>query len=131
MDHDWDQDVGVFTATELEDWAHLASVGHLTQRSAEILATGFCQSEEDCPLQSYQGQSTYSLSALEGKALDAVSPVNWTLVMETGKYMCLAGGGAYILSSLLHLVNCIRQYRRRRAAINGARPVPTEEIPLQ
>ena len=24
--HDWDQDVGVFTATELEDWAHLASV---------------------------------------------------------------------------------------------------------
>ena len=26
MDHDWDQDVGVFTATELEDWAHLASV---------------------------------------------------------------------------------------------------------
>ena len=53
-----DQDVGVFTATELEDWAHLASVGHLTQRPAEILATGFCQSEEDCPLQSYQGQST-------------------------------------------------------------------------
>ena len=50
MDHDWGQDVGVFTATELEDWAHLASVGHLTQRSAEILATGFCQSEEDCPL---------------------------------------------------------------------------------
>ena len=130
MDHDWDQDVGVFTATELEDWAHLASVGHLTQRSAEILATGFCQSEEDCPLQSYQGQSTYSLSALEEKALDAISPVDWTLVMETGKYMCLAGGGAYILSSLLHLVNCIKQYRRRRAATNGARPVPAEEIPL-
>ena len=41
MDHDWEQDVGVFTATELEDWAHLASVGHLTQRSAEILAVNW------------------------------------------------------------------------------------------
>ena len=28
-------------------------------------------------------------------------------------------------------VNCVKQYRRRRAAVNGARPVPTEEIPLQ
>ena len=92
MDHVWDQDVGVFTATELEGWAHLASVGHLTQWSAEILASGFGQSEEDCPLQSYQGQST---------------------------------------SSLLHLVNCIKQCRRRRATVNGARPVPAEEIPLQ
>ena len=51
--------------------------------------------------------------------------------MEIGKYMCLAGGGAYLLSSLLHLVNCIKQYRRRMAATNRARPVPTEEIPLQ
>ena len=51
--------------------------------------------------------------------------------METGKYRRLAGGGAYILSSLLHLVNWIKQYRRRRAALNGARPIPAEEIPLQ
>ena len=131
MDHDWDQDVGVFTATELEDWAHLASVGHLTQRSAEILATGFCQSEEDCPLQPYQGQSTYSLTTLEEKVLDAVSPVNWTLMKEIGQYVCLFGGGAYIFSALLHLANFVKQYRRRKAAVNRGGPVPAEEIPLQ
>ena len=26
-------------------------------------------------------------------------------------------------------VNCVKQYRRRRAAVNGVRPIPTEEIP--
>ena len=103
----------------------------LLSRSAEILATGFCQSEEDCPLQSYQGQSTYSLSALEEKVLDAISPVDWTLMMEIGKYMCLVGGGLYLLSSLLHLVDIIKRFWRRRATTNGARPVPAEEIPLQ
>ena len=128
--HDWDQDVGVFTATELEDWAHLASVGHLTQRSAEILASGFCQAEEDCPLQSYEGQSKYSLSALEEKILDAVSPVDWFIVGEVARYACLVGGGLYLLSFLQHLVSCVKLCQRRRAANRRTRPATAEEIPL-
>ena len=75
MDHDWDPDVGVFTATELGDWAHLASVGHPRQRSAEVLATGVCQAEDECPLQPYQGHSIYSLPTLEEKVMNTVSPV--------------------------------------------------------
>ena len=129
--HDWDQDVGVFTATELEDWAHLASVGHLTQRSAEILASGFCQAEEDCPLQSYEGQSKYSLSALEEKILDAVSPVDWFIIGEVARYACLVGGGLYLLSFLQHLVSCVKLCQRRRAANRRTRPATAEEIPLR
>ena len=105
--HDFHQNLGVYTESELREWTHMVSVGHLSKWTTETLSTGLCQSQGDCPLQRYNGQQSFSLSALESQIEEAITP-DW---MVMAHFVCsiigtVGGFGWWITVALYLLVVC-------------------------
>ena len=94
--HDFDQNIGVLTESEIRDWTHMVAQGHLNHWTAETLTSGICQSQGDCPLQAYAGQPSFSLFALEEKVVHAITP-DWIPALCKGcRIVGNVEGGLYI-----------------------------------
>ena len=94
--HQWGQDLGVLTESELRDWDHLLVQGHLREWTAETLSTGFCKGEGNCPLQTYEGAPSFSLSTLENRIIEAMTGIDIEKLKLAGLWSGVAGGYGFV-----------------------------------
>ena len=77
LHHQFDRQGGLYSVGELRQWQHLQEVPHYQRLLTADLAQGVCTGVDSCALTPVPGAPAYTLSNLESRALDAVTPAWW------------------------------------------------------